>query len=53
LAPLPILAAALGPNCSLGPLRRHNLTFGKLPLKKLSLRKLPSPPPPEKGFSGG
>ena len=33
--PQPILAAALDPHCSLRRLRGPNLTFGKLPLRKL------------------
>ena len=33
--PKSVLAAALGPHCSLRRLRRPNLTFGKLPLGKL------------------
>ena len=40
--PLPILAAALRPHCSLRRLRRPNLTFRKLPLGKLQIWKVAS-----------
>ena len=40
LGPWPILAAALGSHCSPRRLRGPNLTFGKLPLRKLHIWEL-------------
>ena len=37
LGPYPVLAAALGPKCSLRCSRRPNLTFGKFPLGVLHI----------------